>query len=87
MSFLLSPAIPDFIVGCRDPATPKGIGHGAFVGGSHKNMLIYARFHEGSDYIGFPKTTPQIHREYNRLLDRGWMPMSAQDIFQTAGIK
>lgn len=77
----------EYIFGCRDPKSEVNLWGGAFVicksvGGT----ITAAQFENNMDYIGHPKTYNDAMISYNIFIERGWLPMSKDDLEKTAGV-
>lgn len=78
-----------YVRGCRSPNS-KGIGYwdGAFIFATKKyisEMVFGAFYINERDFIAHAPTKETI-RNYNKLIEDGWIDMSLEDIQLTAGI-
>lgn len=76
------------VVGMRRPGTPEGAWQDAYVAGIDSNGGITAAYFENNrDYIGHPASWAEVERELHALAQKGWMPMTRDDLRSTAGIR
>lgn len=79
----------EFSFGLRSP-TSKGLGRwdGAFVSGiTTEGKLFSALFEDNMDFVSDSTLTIEtIRKTYDELKNKGWKPMTKEDIRQTAGI-
>lgn len=71
-------------VGLRDPNSKDR--NSVFVGEyKFSGLCHYAVFHDGKDYVGLD-TVLAVTEKYYHYYDKGWLPMTADDIKQTSGM-
>ena len=78
----------DRVFGCRSPSS-KGIGKwdGAFVYCRDGLRQVIAYFEDNVDYINDePVTFNDATKEYNSCIEKGWIPMSPEDLEKTSGV-
>ena len=73
--------------GCRKPESAEGKWDAAFVYVKDENgKQIYSEFQRGMDFIGHPESALEAARGYTHYIEKGWKPMTVEDIEKTTGV-
>lgn len=78
----------DYAFGCRHPESTRFSWDRAFVACKTRGSITAAYFDGGMDYIQHPVDRSEAQAVYDGLVkDHGHLPMDAEDIEKTAGLK
>ena len=72
--------------GCRHPES-KGIGcwDGAFIWAKTSDGRKIGAMFDKTDFIGHP-SEKEAKKQYEEFIEKGWKPMTREDINKTAGL-